>query len=127
MPPVMDQGVSNAKGGRSGVARAVGPVGIVVSRRRGPHMNMDVAGVAVFDQTAVKGIRALVRPDIGLRVYTEVQALEIVDPVAHPFYHGSEEPTQGIRLIPAFNLFNSGVLNGQSDRFTEIGRYADIP
>ena len=126
MPPVMDQGVSNAKGGRSGVARAVGPVGIVVSRRRGPHMNMDVAGVAVFDQTAVKGIRALVRPDIGLRGYTEVQALEIVDPVTNPVHHGSEEPAQGIRLIPTFNLFDSGIFNGQSDRFAELGGYADI-
>jgi len=127
MPPVMDKGVSNAKGGRSDVASAVGPVGIVVSGRRGPHMNMDVAAVAVFDEAAIKGVWALVRTDIGLRVNTEVQALEIVNPVTHPVHHGSEEPAQGIRLIPAFNLFNSGIFNGQSDRFAEIGGYADIP
>ncbi len=127
MPPVMDQGISNAKGGRTYVTRAVGPVRIVVSGRRGPYMNMDVAAVAVFDEAAIKGVWALVRTNIGLRMDTKVQAFEIVDPIAHTFHHGSEEPTQGIRLIPAFNLFNPAIFDGQSDRFTEIGGYAYIP
>ena len=62
-------------------------------------MDVNIAGVAVLNKAAAEQIRALVEADIGLWMDTEMQAFEVINPVAHPVYHGGEKPAQGIRGV----------------------------
>ena len=56
----------------------------------------------------------------------EMQAIEVVDAIPETFMHRSQEAAQSIRFVSAFDLCNAAVLNGQSNRFSEVRGYADI-
>ncbi len=81
----------------------------------------------MIDQAMVNDIRALLRTDMRLGMDAEMQGIEIIYSIAQTFNHRSEESPQSIRLIAAFNLCNPAVLYGQSNRFIEVRRDADIP
>ena len=93
-PLVLDHGISDPERGGPDVPGAVNPVGIVLRGRRRSDVRMQVAGVGVLDQPAIQHVGTLVRLDLGVRVDSEVQPVEVVDGIAHPGAHLVEEPAQ---------------------------------
>ena len=124
---VVDQGIAHTEGRPSDITRAMDPVRIGRRRRRCPDVDMDVGTVRMLDHAAVNIVRALVHPNYGLRVHSEMQAVKIIDRLADTFNHRSHETAQSIRLISALNLPNPTVFNRQMNRFGQIGGYADVP
>ena len=90
-------------------------------------MEMNVRGVGMIDETAIKNIRTLVYPHIGLGMDTEVKAIEVIDPTAQALPHRIQEPAQGIRFVAAFNLCYPAIFDGQTNRLIEVRAYADVP
>ena len=72
MPPVVNCGIAHAEGRRPDVACAVHPVRIGGRGRGCPKVDVNVGAVSMFNQTAIKNIRALVHSNICLRMNTKM-------------------------------------------------------
>jgi hypothetical protein len=82
-------------------------------------MNMDVGTVRMVDHPSVNNIGALVWPDSRLWVNTKMETIKVVHPIAQAFAHRSQEASQRIGLISAFNLCNPAIFNRESNRLAK--------
>ena len=127
VPPVVNDGIAHAESRRPDVACAVHPVRIGGRGRGRPNVDVNVGAVSMLNHTAIKNVRALVHSDICLRMDTKMQTIEVIDAVAQTFRHGGKESAQGLGFVTAFDSCDSRAFDVQSNRITEIGRYAYIP
>lgn len=127
MPAVMNQGITDTERSRPDITRAMHPVRINISGRRRSNVNVNVGTVTMLDQTAVQDIGTLVRCNRCLRMDTEMQVLEVVNPVTQTLMHRRQEATQVISFAAAVYLRNATILNGKLDWLTEVRRYPNVP
>ena len=125
--PVMDQRIAHPEGCPSDITRAMDPVWVRGGGRRRSNVGMNVGTVGMLDHAPIEGVRTLVHPYHGLRMYTEMQTIEFVDGLADTFNHRFHETTQSIGLISALNFPDSAVFYRQMNRLGQIGGYADVP
>ena len=123
---VVNHGVTHPKRRGPDVTRAMHPVRVGGRGGRSPNVDVNVGAVGMFNQTAIEEVRALVHSNIRLRMDTKVQTVEVVDAIAQTLSHRSQESTQSLGFVTAFDFCDSAFFDDQLNRLTEIGRYAYI-